>query len=186
MADRSGSIRSVLLPLADSQLVLPNTAVAEIVAYREPSPIAHTPGWLLGTVEWRHVRVPLVSFEVIYGSVAIPPVRNARIVVCNTLNGNGSVPYIGFVTANIPRLIRIDSDSLTVGNVDAESNAGVLRQVEIYGEGAIIPDLDMLEAMCLEQLGEIDLTVGLSSEVAGAGGARRGSDGTARGEARRP
>lgn len=165
MVELTDSIRSVQIPLADSQIVLPNVALAEIVGYRTPEPIADTPGWLLGTVEWRGHRVPVLCYEVLYDGMPARPGRASRLVVCNTISGCRGLPFLALVSADIPRLIRIDTDTLEADDADSESFPGVLCPVQIYGESAYIPDLDALEAMCLEQLGEIE-----QPDVAGTAG----------------
>lgn len=155
MAELTDVIRSVLIPLADSQIVLPNAALAEIVGYRTPEPIADTPGWLLGTMEWRGHRVPVLSYEALYDGIPARPGRASRLVVCNTISGRRELSFLAVVSAEIPRLIRIDSDTVEHGDGSQESFPGALCQVQIYGDSTIIPDLDALEVMCLEQLGEI-------------------------------
>lgn len=154
MANLNEAIRSVLIPLGSTCLVLPNAAVAEIVGHRQPAPIADTPEWLLGTLDWRGYRVPLVSLQDLWEGTPAAVTRSSRVVVCNTISGSGQLPFIALLGAEIPRLIRIDGDSLAGGHGDAEDRPGVLRQVELYGQQAVIPDLDDLETMCLELLGE--------------------------------
>jgi chemosensory pili system protein ChpC len=83
MAETHLSIRSQIIPIGGGHLVLPNTAVAEVINYSEPAPIAEGPEWLLGLLSWRERDVPLLSFEVMCGqSKPSVPVR-AKIVVLN-------------------------------------------------------------------------------------------------------
>ena len=154
MADPTATVRSVLIPVTGSQLlILPNAAVAEIINFTPPQPAADAPAWLVGTIEWRGYTVPTVVFEALCGCAPQRLTRSSRIVVCNTISGGTQLPFVGILAATLPRLIRIDGDSLEIGDGDAEVMPGVLRQIQIYGEDAIIPDLDALETMCLAQLG---------------------------------
>ncbi len=57
------SLTGLLLPLSDRTLLLPNVAVAELIAYRNPQVAAGVPQWYLGQVAWRDLRLPLLSFE---------------------------------------------------------------------------------------------------------------------------
>ena len=55
------SLTGLLLPLSDRTLLLPNVAVAELIAYRNPQVAAGLPQWYLGQVAWRDLRLPLAK-----------------------------------------------------------------------------------------------------------------------------
>ena len=63
MRDSSRSIRCMILPLASINLVVPNSAVAEIIGYSEPKKLADCSDWFGGVVLWRGVFVPVVAVE---------------------------------------------------------------------------------------------------------------------------
>jgi chemosensory pili system protein ChpC len=56
--DGISEVASLLIPLHDKQLILPNVTVAEIIPYRAPTSISDNAGWLLGQLEWRNVHIP--------------------------------------------------------------------------------------------------------------------------------
>ena len=60
---QSSHLTGLLVPLADRTLLLPNVAVAELIPYRAPQTSEGMPGWFLGQVAWRDLRLPLLSFE---------------------------------------------------------------------------------------------------------------------------
>ncbi len=153
MAELVEAIRSILVPLADAQLILPNAAVAEIVDYTKPAPIADARPWLLGMLSWRLQSVPLVSLEVLHGGNCPTPSPRSRIAVCNTISGRGPLNFIGLLAVDLPRLIRIDKEAISVSNGTQASNPGILSRVQVKGEDALIPDLDELEAMVYRQIG---------------------------------
>lgn len=139
-------IRAVLIPLRSGSLLLPNATVAEVVGYRPPDPVEGGPDWLLGEVEWRQNRIPVVAFERTLGGESGDAGHRARIVVCNTLNGNADRPHIGILAQSIPRLVRVLEAGLEVREAEIDG-APVLRGVSVNGEAAWIPDLDLLELM---------------------------------------
>jgi len=51
-------IRTIMAPLTDSYVVLPNSAVAEVLAYSAPDPLKDSPLWLLGEIAWHGWQVP--------------------------------------------------------------------------------------------------------------------------------
>ncbi len=143
----ASEIRAVLIPLDGGRLLLPNAAVAEVIGYKEPQRGNGAPEWLLGEIDWRQQRVSVVGFEQASGRGGTAVGPRARIVVCNTLNGNPRRPYLGILAQAIPRLVR-----LTEGSVDAAASEtplapAVLREVSVEGGLAWIPDLDELERM---------------------------------------
>ena len=78
------SLTGLLLPLSDRTLLLPNVAVAELIAYRNPQVAAGVPQWYLGQVAWRDLRLPLLSFEAASSGEQQPVLgSSARVVVIN-------------------------------------------------------------------------------------------------------
>lgn len=74
--EASEVLTALLIPLADRQLLLPNTAVAELIAYRSPITSDGMPDWFLGQIAWRDLSLPLLSFELASGG------RNRRERAC--------------------------------------------------------------------------------------------------------
>jgi len=57
-------VRCLLIPISGGQLLLPNSVVAEVFPYNEPERVAENqPNWLLGLIDWRNQRIPLLSIE---------------------------------------------------------------------------------------------------------------------------
>jgi len=140
-------VRSVLLPLHNGQLLLPNASVAEVAAYRESVELPSSPDWLLGMISWRWKKIPLVCFDTLVG---MPPQKTgvrARIAVCYALSGELEQSFLGVLTQSVPHLTRASEELIVSDPEPAELSDGVMQQVLINGEKAWIPDLDALEAM---------------------------------------
>jgi len=144
-------MRGVLLPVGRRFLLLPNSAVAEVIGYREPEIDGPAPEWWLGWIEWRGLRVPVVSYEQVIGhQEELRGSQRARIAILSTLNGNSSLPYVGIYTLGISRLARIGADTLAEDNSEEAESSLVLESVIINDLPAWIPDMDKLEEMVLE------------------------------------
>ena len=48
MSERIAEVYSLLIPLADSRLLVPRACVAEVIGYQSPSPMESAPPWYLG------------------------------------------------------------------------------------------------------------------------------------------
>ena len=149
------SLTGLLLPLSDRTLLLPNVAVAELIAYRNPQVAAGVPQWYLGQVAWRDLRLPLLSFEAASSGEQQPVLgSSARVVVINALGGRPHVKFLALLVQGIPRSVRLDAN---LASTAAPLAALELAAVDIGGETARIPDLAGLE----EKLAELKQTIDL-------------------------
>ena len=154
MASAKMEVRGVLLPLRAGQLLLPNVSVSEVIGFRQPaSPPDDAPNWLLGVMSWYQRSVPLISFDVLVGSASEEIGHRARIAICNTLNANPQLPYIGILLRSIPHLVRVTEEFIAPLGEPGDGGDMIKAQVRISGQEAWIPDFDALEQAVIEVLG---------------------------------
>ena len=153
MVNASQAVRSLLIPMGAGTLVLPNAAVAEIIAYRAPEPVPDAPEWLLGMLAWREQRIPLLSFEAVAGRSPPAVGPQTHIAVLNAIGGRPDLRFFSMLMEGIPRLVRVDKGVITAAE-DSGSDAipAVLCNVIVHGERAMIPDMDALEEMARQVL----------------------------------
>ena len=144
-------VYSLLLPIVDSNLVLPNTSVAEVMPFVNVESKSNAnkplPDWVIGFVNWRGSRVPLLSIERINGIDDIGEVRRSRIAVVHTLNKNDKVPFIGILVQGIPRLVPATEDNCQEQPKSGKLTKGVKMHVQLEKRDAIVPDIDAIEKM---------------------------------------
>lgn len=144
-------VRSVLIPLADRQLLLPNAVVAEVIGYQEADPVEGQHAWFLGNMAWRGVLIPVVSFEAMLGGEVMTPGHRGRIAIMNALGGNPRLSHFGVVVQAIPSLVRVSADNVLPLPEAADQGDPLIRQaVEIDLSPAYIPDLDEAERRIME------------------------------------
>lgn len=141
----SGVIHCLTIPLYEETALLPNAAIAEVIAYKEPVAIEDGPEWFLGYMEWRDNRVPLISYEALSGKEVHSPAKNSRIAVLNTLTGNNKIPYVGILTQGIPSLAIVQEQGLNDKALPDDSRQSVGAFVELGGVEALIPNIDEIE-----------------------------------------
>ncbi len=139
---RLDAVHCLLIPLQGETLLLPNAAVAEVIGYSEPDPIADAPAWLLGRISWRERIIPLISFEA--ASRGFMQKDGSRIAVLNTLNNNPRVPYMAILMQDIPRLCLVQPEMISYEEAET-LHPSVAANVLIDGEPAVVPDIDDLE-----------------------------------------
>ena len=141
---RLDAIHCLLIPLHKETMLLPNAAIAEVIAYSEPESIPDAPDWLHGWLAWRDRKVPLISFEIASGRKVPSDIQGQRIAVLNTLNSNPRVPYIAVLIQDIPKLHLVQPDTVTERN-DVNPRQSIAAQLLANDEPVIVPDLDDLE-----------------------------------------
>jgi len=142
MADKE--IRTILAPLRAGHVLLPNSAVAEILAFSRPEPFKTAPPWLLGELAWRGWQVPVICYEQLVdesnGNAVTP---KARILIIKTLGESTQVNYIGLLMQGLPRLKKVSADSLVEKQTD-ELPETLFSKVSVDDLEAFIPELGEL------------------------------------------
>jgi chemosensory pili system protein ChpC len=152
MTERIAEVYSLLIPLADSRLLVPRACVAEVIGYQMPSPMDGAPPWYLGVVNWNARTVPLVSFEGASGAMIPPASGRSRIVVFHALAGKAESGFIGIVSQGFPQLVRVSNDVVRPDNSRSFADrVPVLCQVRMLNETPLIPDLERLELMIADE-----------------------------------
>jgi chemosensory pili system protein ChpC len=152
MTERIAEVYSLLIPLADSRLLVPRACVAEVIGYQMPTPMEGAPPWYLGMVNWNGRTVPLVSFEGASGLMIPPASSRSRIVVLHALAGRAESGFIGIVSQGFPQLVRVSNDVVRPDNSRSfPERVPVLCQVRMLNETPLIPDLERLESMVADE-----------------------------------
>lgn len=149
--DGISEVASLLIPLHEKQLVLPNVTVAEIIPYRAPTAISDHAGWLLGQLEWRNIHIPVLSYEILNGGTN-PPLDGARLAVVNGTGLNANLSFYAILIQGIPKLTHVTEDDIVI--VEA-MHSGPYDQmaVSLFDEQAMIPNLEMIENELLRYIG---------------------------------
>lgn len=148
--DLPTQIASLMLPIRDHFLLLPNVSVAEIIGCSGISEVKNKPSWFLGYIEWRNVQIPIVSFEEANGMSCSEALDSKRVAVLNGITGHSALPFFCLVTQGIPRLTRVHTESIVEG--DATEGTLEYMRVIVNGEDALIPEIEKLEAMIIDNL----------------------------------
>lgn len=142
---RIEAVHCLLIPIFGESLLLPNAAVAEVVAYTDSEPATNAPDWFLGHMKWRDLRIPLISFEAATGGKLAPLQKHSRIAVLNTLNQNKQLSHFGIVTQGIPHLQVVQEKQLSRDESPSDPKNSIADYVVLNGETVLVPNLDDLE-----------------------------------------
>jgi chemosensory pili system protein ChpC len=152
MKDNSQTLSCVMIPVSRRQLILPNVSIAEVVDHASGDAGAGAPDWLAGRLEWRGLKLPVISYDAANGgTLSVPGENRGRIVVLNAISDNNKkLRFMALITQGIPSQVRITEDQ--VKQLDGDNGPADLMQIEVDGEAAWIPNLDYLESLANESL----------------------------------
>lgn len=141
-------VTGLQLTLADRTLLVPNTAVAELVA-RLQKIDGQAAGAVLGLVEWRGLQLPLLSFERLSGDPELPVEGPVRLVVLNSLQPVHGQNFYALAICQIPRTLVVDAQLHR--DTQAQVQPYELERVILEGRHLCLPDLAAIEAWLAEQ-----------------------------------
>jgi chemosensory pili system protein ChpC len=148
MSDKNQTLACVMIPMIGRQLLLPNVSLAEVVDYSpDVTTGADAPTWLAGYLEWRGLRLPVISYDAASGGqLAQPNNRRGRVVILNSIvEEHRDQPFIALMTQGIPSQNRINQSQIQ--RLDTPTGIADLMEVEVDGERAWIPNLEYLESL---------------------------------------
>ncbi len=152
MSAEAEELYSLLVPLSDDRLILPRACVAEVVRYTQPEQQPGSQNWMLGTVNWNGRELPVVAFEGTIGKEIPAPTGRTRVVVFYSSTGKIKTGYFGILTQGFPQLVRVNREVLNLDSTDGwPEDAPVLCRVKMINEYPLVPDLEALEDMIIEE-----------------------------------
>ncbi len=152
MSPEAEELYSLLVPLSDDRLILPRACVAEVVRYTQPDQQPGSQDWMLGTINWNGRELPVVAFEGTIGKDIPAPTGRTRVVVFYSSTGKIKTGYFGVLTQGFPQLVRVNREVLDLDSTEGwPEDAPVLCRVKMINEYPLVPDLEALEEMIIEE-----------------------------------
>ena len=152
MSATTQELYSLLVPLSEDRLILPRACVAEVVRYAPPEKQPGSQNWMLGTISWNGRELPVVAFEGTIGKDIPAPTGRTRVVVFYSSTGQLKTGYFGILTQGFPQLVRVNREVLHLDSTEGwPEDAPVLCRVKMINEYPLVPDLEALEGMIIEE-----------------------------------
>jgi len=141
-----GPLRIVLVPTRAMTLLVPSTAVAEVVGFADLKLLSGASGSLLGVFEWRGIRLPLLSVEALFGEQAPVADQRAKVVVFYPLPGQRRSDFFAVLASADPHSRVVSAEQLVEDNAPPAPNQFIARTCMVGGEPAGIPDLGVIRS----------------------------------------
>ena len=101
---------------------------------------------------WNGRDLPIVAFEGTIGKDIPVPTSLTRVVVFYSSTGNLKAGHYGILTQGFPQLVRVNREVFNLDSTDGwPQDAPVLCRVKMINEYPLIPDLEALEEMIIEE-----------------------------------
>ena len=143
MSDSATTVRCMLLPVSSINLLIPNSAVAEIIGYSTPRPLAESSDWFAGVALWRGVYVPVVAVEEMCEIESAHVGPRGRIAILYNPSKDAELPYIGIQIQDIPRAYLAEAAKMETGT-DDDLSQYLLSRVDEDQLARFIPDLEAI------------------------------------------
>jgi len=140
----SDELACVMIPLADTHLLLPNISIAEILPWRRIRALRELPPWCLGMLGWRGETVPVVQFETLNGASAdVAGGRGRCLLIMNRARHATGRAFYGLAAAGLPRIVHLTSDDLQ--NEPVKLGPAEFAALRVGTESAVVPNLSFIE-----------------------------------------
>lgn len=153
----SGELFCVLIPLAESKVLLPRSAVEEVRAISAPEPIEGAPEWIVGNVRWNRQAIPLLALEPLLGEEVPKVSRRTRMVVIKVSGAALEPAVIGLMSQGFPYILRVTPELLQIpepGEAPEVNSPDILVQVRMGLEHPLIPDISELASRVVAAIAE--------------------------------
>ncbi len=133
----------VMIPLADTHLLLPNVTIAEILPWRRIKPLADGPKWCLGLLGWRGETVPVIQFEALNGGEFLGGTRSRCLLIMNRARRSTGRAFYGLASSGLPRIVHLSDDDLQ--NRSVRLGPAEVAALHVGTETAVVPNLSFIE-----------------------------------------
>lgn len=139
-------VPALILTLTDRKLLVPITAVAEVVSSVVEVDNKNSGSSFYGWIYWRDQKIPLLSYEVAAGASTVPPLGLVnRIAILNAIGDAAPLGFYAILLQDLPTPVQIGADTF-VGK-SGRTPKLVLVEAQVAGEEVTVPDLAALETL---------------------------------------
>lgn len=138
-------IQALILPLRQQNLILPQVALVEVLPTPDVRQISVAAPWVLGSIDWRHHDIPLISLERYCGWPLIDSASTRRVAVLQGISGYKGLDHYAIETQGIPHPIRLGKTDVIAVDGELNDSDAVQMHVQAAGVRGVILALEQLE-----------------------------------------
>ncbi len=144
MPSTEQKLQALIVPMRQQNLVLPQSALVEVLPMPELKPLPVRESWIAGLLEWRGKEIPLVSIERYCGWSGMDQIKARRVAVLHGVAGIEGLEYFAIEVQGIPHPIRLGESDIVA--VEGERRCDLIAShVQASGIWAVLMKMDVLE-----------------------------------------
>jgi chemosensory pili system protein ChpC len=137
-------LRCLLLPIREQILVVPYPLIAEVIPYEKLEKFPNQPPWILGLLDWRGVKLPIVTLEMIDETFSEYTVtEDAQLVILNRISESSKLDFYGIVLQGVPRRSRYIRSEFELVSTCLEPH--LIMEVNLRGEQVFIANFQYVQ-----------------------------------------
>lgn len=136
-------ISCLILTLTDQKLLVPLTAVAEVINTQAVPVGGDSDGLFYGWINWREQRIPLLSLEVLCGGSRSALADINRMAVLNAVGDAAELGFYAVCLTSIPQPVQV-TEQTVLAQTDGKQTLRLMDAV-VGDHQAWLPNLDMIE-----------------------------------------
>lgn len=138
-------VDSLLVPIVDSTVLLPVSAISEVIDSAEPQPSDNQPDWGYGTIGWRDQQLSLLSYEALIGGEKPELTDELRFAIFKASDEDSDFGFYALAIQGYPRSVRITPTSDFRPQEEQPEKEGALMHANLDEQPVVIPDLAYIE-----------------------------------------
>lgn len=137
-------IPSMLIPLKQHYLLLPNTTIAEVIPMPRYTPAENKPDFWVGDYAWHEQNIAIIDLESLVEKAPSLLESASKLCVIHSINADNTITAYAVPCHGAPQLIHLNESALKLVEQNEESPFLHCR-TQIANKIAYIPNLDELE-----------------------------------------
>ncbi len=151
--DSSEEVSALFLHLTSDLLLVPMAAIAEVTGEDiDIMPLEEPDDRFCGWISWRGLQLRLLSIEVLFGGKQYALTDQARVVVLNAIGPAREKGFYGLVIQGYPQRVDLVDSAEGQPMVKPSDIPGVLCEVVVMGQLALVPDFETLETLSMTEI----------------------------------
>ena len=139
-------VKSLLLPLATTTMLIANANVAEIISGFTIEKIDTDEQWLLGHTRWRGSLIPVISLDILAGEEIDIDTAKVSYVVFYMIDESNKHQYYAVLMHGIPKFEFASKDNIEELE-GTPKNEYFVKNLLIAGKPVSVPNLNKIESI---------------------------------------